>query len=52
MPELLPTNGLRSAVDSGGVELGVLDNIYSPTLVEFYGDSGVDFVQLGFGMAE
>ncbi len=48
MAEPLPTNGLRKTVDSGGVALGVLDNTYSPTLVEFYGDLGVDFVWLDF----
>ena len=50
--EPLPTNGLRSTVDSGGVALRVLDNAYSPTLVEFYSGLGVDFVWLDFGMAE
>jgi len=48
MSEPLPTNGLRKTVDSGGVALGVLDNTYNPTLVEFYGDLGVDFVWLDF----
>jgi len=38
--------GLATTLDSGGVALGVLDNTYSPTLVEFYGDLGVDFVWL------
>lgn len=37
-------NGLRRRIDDGGVALGVLDNAYSPTLVEFYGDLGADFV--------
>lgn len=44
----LPTNGLRAQIEDGGVALGVLDNTYSPTLVEFYGDLGVDFVWLDF----
>ncbi|WP_284007421.1 HpcH/HpaI aldolase family protein [Haloarcula pelagica] len=39
-----PTNGLRARLDDGGVALGILDNTYSPTLVEFYGDLGVDYV--------
>jgi 2-dehydro-3-deoxyglucarate aldolase len=38
------TNGLRERLDAGGVALGILDNTYSPTLVEFYGDLGVDYV--------
>ena len=42
------TNGLRDRLDSGEVALGVLDNTYSPTLVEFYGELGLDFVWLDF----
>ena len=38
------TNELAAALDGGDVALGVLDNTYSPTLVEFYGELGVDFV--------
>ena len=38
------TNGLKARFDDGGVALGVLDTAYSPTLVEFYGDLGLDFV--------
>ncbi|MFC7075571.1 HpcH/HpaI aldolase family protein [Haloarcula halophila] len=38
------TNGLRQRLEDGGVALGILDNTYSPTLVEFYGDLGVDYV--------
>ncbi|WP_276258835.1 HpcH/HpaI aldolase family protein [Haloglomus litoreum] len=38
------TNGLRARIADGEVSLGVLDNTYSPTLVEFYGDLGLDFV--------
>ncbi|KAB1193800.1 aldolase [Haloferax sp. MBLA0076] len=37
-------NGLRARFDEGGVALGVLDTAYSPTLIEFYGDLGLDFV--------
>jgi 2-dehydro-3-deoxyglucarate aldolase len=40
------TNGLRERLESGGVALGILDNTYNPTLVEFYGDLGVDYVWL------
>ncbi|WP_439026828.1 HpcH/HpaI aldolase family protein [Haloarchaeobius sp. DT45] len=40
------TNGLAATLERGGVALGVLDNTYSPTLVEFYGELGVDFVWL------
>jgi 2-dehydro-3-deoxyglucarate aldolase len=35
---------LLDRIDDGGVVLGVLDNAYSPTLVEFYGERGLDFV--------
>ncbi|MFB6086890.1 MAG: HpcH/HpaI aldolase/citrate lyase family protein [Haloarculaceae archaeon] len=38
------TNRLRETIDAGEAALGVLDNTYSPTLVEFYGDLGLDFV--------
>mgnify|MGYP000386251382 CR=1 FL=1 len=41
-----PTNDLAATLDDGGVALGVLDSAYSPRLVEFYGDLGVDFVWL------
>ncbi|GAA0647304.1 HpcH/HpaI aldolase family protein [Salarchaeum japonicum] len=41
-------NELRETLDSGGVALGVLDNAYSPTLVEFYGELGLEFVWLDF----
>lgn len=40
----LQQNSLRQILDDGDVALGVLDNTYSPTLVEFYGELGVDFV--------
>lgn len=39
-----PANDLAATLDDGRVALGVLDNAYSPTLVEFYGELGVDFV--------
>jgi len=41
-------NGLRDRVDADEVALGVLDNTYSPSLVEFYGELGVDFVWVDF----
>ncbi|WP_459192363.1 HpcH/HpaI aldolase family protein [Halosimplex sp. J119] len=41
-------NALRDRVEAGEVALGVLDNTYSPTLVEFYGELGVDFVWIDF----
>jgi 2-dehydro-3-deoxyglucarate aldolase len=40
------TNALRRTIDDDGVALGVLDNAYSPALVEFYGELGLDFVWL------
>ncbi|EMA70753.1 HpcH/HpaI aldolase [Halorubrum aidingense JCM 13560] len=41
-----PANELAATLDDGAVALGVLDNTYSPTLVEFYGELGVDFIWL------
>ncbi|MFW6317428.1 MAG: HpcH/HpaI aldolase family protein [Halorubrum sp.] len=41
-------NGLAATFDDDGVALGVLDNTYSPTLVELYGELGVDVVWLDF----
>ncbi|MFC7202142.1 HpcH/HpaI aldolase/citrate lyase family protein [Haloferax namakaokahaiae] len=41
-----PVNRLKATFEDGGVALGVLDNTYSPTLVEFYGDLGMDFIWL------
>jgi len=38
------SNDLREALSSGDVALGVLENTYDPTLVEFYGELGLDFV--------
>jgi 2-dehydro-3-deoxyglucarate aldolase len=37
-------NGLRTRLANDEVALGVLDNAYSPTLVELYGELGADFV--------
>ncbi|WP_416840949.1 HpcH/HpaI aldolase family protein [Haloferax sp. DFSO52] len=44
MDELQRTNGLKARFENGSVALGVLDSVYSPALVEFYGDLGLDFV--------
>ncbi len=41
-------NSLRDALDGEETALGVLDNTYSPTLVELYGELGADFVWLDF----
>ncbi|RKD95797.1 HpcH/HpaI aldolase family protein [Halopiger aswanensis] len=38
------TNVLRQTLEADEVALGVLENTYSPTLVEFYGELGLDFV--------
>ncbi|PAU83236.1 aldolase [Halorubrum salipaludis] len=40
------TNELAATVADGEVALGLLDNAYSPNLVELYGEVGVDFVWL------
>lgn len=39
MAEPTRTNELLATVASGDVALGVLDNTFSPMLVEFYADS-------------
>ncbi|WP_227134663.1 HpcH/HpaI aldolase family protein [Halorubellus salinus] len=41
-----PANDLATTLDAGDVAFGVLDNTYSPTLVEFFGELGVDFIWL------
>ncbi|MFC4542706.1 HpcH/HpaI aldolase/citrate lyase family protein [Halosolutus amylolyticus] len=38
------SNDLRETLESDAVALGVLESAYSPDLVEFYGDLGLDFV--------
>jgi len=38
------TNALRETLESGDVALGVLENTYSPSVVELYAALGVDFV--------
>ena len=37
-------NDLRATVEGGDVAVGVLDDLYSPAMVEIYGDLGFDFV--------
>ncbi len=39
-----PTNDLERTFAAGDVALGALDDAYDPTLVELYGDAGLDFV--------
>ncbi|WP_332899024.1 HpcH/HpaI aldolase family protein [Haladaptatus sp. CMSO5] len=46
--ERIRQNSLRKTLESGGVALGILDNTYSPTLVEYYGELGLDFVWIDF----
>ncbi|MFD1599274.1 HpcH/HpaI aldolase family protein [Halobellus rarus] len=41
-----PANDLAATLDDGEIALGILDNTYSPTLVEFYGELDLDFVWL------
>jgi 2-dehydro-3-deoxyglucarate aldolase len=38
------SNDLAGSLEAGDVALGLLDNTYSPTLVEFYSELGLDFV--------
>jgi len=42
-----PTNRIRAAIEDDAVALGLLDNTYSPTVVELCGELGLDFVWLG-----
>ncbi|QFU82540.1 HpcH/HpaI aldolase family protein [Natronorubrum aibiense] len=44
MPTTPRSNRLQRTIEGDGVALGVLENTYSPALVEFYGDLGLDFV--------
>ncbi|WP_458190510.1 HpcH/HpaI aldolase family protein [Haladaptatus sp. NG-WS-4] len=44
MGETPRTNELRATLDGDAVALGVLENTYTPTLVEFFGELGLDFV--------
>jgi 2-keto-3-deoxy-L-rhamnonate aldolase RhmA len=46
MGELPQTNRLREQLNAGDIALGVLDNTYDPTLIELYGELGLDFVWL------
>jgi len=39
-------NDLAATLEAGDVALGLLDDAYSPALVEFYGELGLDFVWL------
>jgi 2-dehydro-3-deoxyglucarate aldolase len=40
----LRTNDLRRTVEDGDVAFGVIDGVYSPTMVELVGELGFDFV--------
>lgn len=46
MPTARQTNDLVPTLEAGDVALGLLDNTYSPTVVEFCGELGLDFVWL------
>jgi 2-dehydro-3-deoxyglucarate aldolase len=37
-------NPLRERIEADRVALGVLENVYSPSLVELYGELDLDFV--------
>ena len=41
-------NSLRQRIDDGGVALGASADSFAPTLVELYGELGLDFVWLDF----
>jgi len=43
-----PANGIAANIENGTVSLGMLDNTYSPTVIEFVGELGLDFVWLDF----
>ncbi|WP_231187094.1 aldolase/citrate lyase family protein [Haladaptatus sp. DYF46] len=42
------TTSLRKRLERGDVTLGMAEDTYSPTLVELYGDLGLDFVWIDF----
>jgi 2-dehydro-3-deoxyglucarate aldolase len=42
------TNDLRASLDAGDPAFGVLDNVYSPAVVELLGDLGFDFVWVDY----
>ncbi|ELY45098.1 HpcH/HpaI aldolase family protein [Natronorubrum sulfidifaciens] len=44
MPTTPRSNRLRPSLEDDAVALGILENTYNPTLVEFYGELGLDFV--------
>ncbi|ELY48635.1 HpcH/HpaI aldolase family protein [Natronorubrum bangense] len=44
MPTTPRSNRLRQPLEDDAVALGILENTYNPTLVEFYGELGLDFV--------
>ena len=41
-----PTNDIAAAFENNAVAVGVLDDAYSPRLIELYGELGLDFVWL------
>jgi len=41
-------NALRETLDAGEAAFGVLDNVYSPTVVELLGELGFDFVWVDY----
>jgi len=46
MANSVSRNGVRARIEDGGVALGVLDSTYDPSMVELYGELGLDFVWL------
>lgn len=46
MSRVSTENGLKRILDDGEPAFGVLDGLYSPSLVELYGEFGFDFVWL------
>jgi 2-dehydro-3-deoxyglucarate aldolase len=48
MSSELQRNHLRRTIEDGDVAFGVIDGLYSPTLVELIGDIGFDFAWLDF----
>ena len=48
MARLQQTTSLRERLDNGDIVLGVAEDTYTPTLVELYGDLGLDFVWIDF----
>lgn len=48
MTQTKDTASLRNRLENGEIVLGIADDTYAPTVVELYGDLGLDFVWIDF----